>query len=667
MNAPIPKKAVSRPAAIDVQMVAPFHPSPSTPNLPGDNTFLSPPRNTFTSRPPKVPPRPSSAPPATTEFDNQFLTPTYGQDTPRTRGLRKGRRPTFAQGDSGSSVLSPPPPPLFRPTTFWRNTRRSGVTGASYSPSSHLIRRSTFIAAGLSLDKPVADLSALCVESRLLIPLSLPLLCIPQILASTVLHDIPPTPTFHVRRQYSGPDVTSSIDRWPDPTWGASTDSDATPSFHPEALAIGSDPDLALPRSTLSPASSVPSNKLAASSSTPLIHITALPAATTPGSKHRRLRHIKPFNTAYLAPIFALLGLSLGAIAGALLVRLRRYRQMKRGRVDSLEPGPKYTPPPGEESEDISISQNRLTEKNSRTFSFLGGRRLERRHSQTSSIPSWHGSKKDSWLKRVLGSRREGNTSLPDTRLSRANDRLSAFSEADPFLHTPHASRAPSSLGSGPPTPHGPVSPARALLSSSAFPPESALPDDEWGSVPHDSSMHKSIRRGILDHFKNGHRYRGGHKRADSDLNVGQVVDAVRNGYDPVPVVYDSPQRGRSLVRSGSIGSGLTMKKAVSGPGFRIVDEDPETQSQGSSWRWALPWSGTPKTLSAEDNLTPVPPRRSMTEKRSPRASPSHSRAGCSIETSSDEKALEKRSPQRSSSLDPFQMLLPPWTSITTW
>ena len=113
MNAPIPKKAVSRPAAIDVQMVAPFHPSPSTPNLPGDNTFLSPPRNTFTSRPPKVPPRPSSAPPATTEFDNQYLTPTYGQDTPRTRGLRKGRRPTFAQGDSGgSSVLSPPPPPL---------------------------------------------------------------------------------------------------------------------------------------------------------------------------------------------------------------------------------------------------------------------------------------------------------------------------------------------------------------------------------------------------------------------------------------------------------------------------------------------------------------------------------------------------------------------------
>lgn len=53
-----------------------------------------------------------------------------------------------------------------RPKTFWRHTRRSAVTAPSYSPSSYLIRRSTFIAAGLSLDKPHADLSALSVELR---------------------------------------------------------------------------------------------------------------------------------------------------------------------------------------------------------------------------------------------------------------------------------------------------------------------------------------------------------------------------------------------------------------------------------------------------------------------------------------------------------------------
>ncbi|THH10232.1 hypothetical protein EW145_g1452 [Phellinidium pouzarii] len=62
--------------------------------------------------------------------------------------------------------LTRPPPPLFRPKTFWRNTRRSALTGPSYSPSSYLIRRSTFIAAGLTFDKPQADLSALGVELR---------------------------------------------------------------------------------------------------------------------------------------------------------------------------------------------------------------------------------------------------------------------------------------------------------------------------------------------------------------------------------------------------------------------------------------------------------------------------------------------------------------------
>ncbi|KAF9267042.1 hypothetical protein L218DRAFT_985104 [Marasmius fiardii PR-910] len=63
--------------------------------------------------------------------------------------------------------LVKPPPPLHRPTTFWRRTPRSGVTSSSYSPSSHVIRRSTFVAAGLPFEKPMADLSALGVESRL--------------------------------------------------------------------------------------------------------------------------------------------------------------------------------------------------------------------------------------------------------------------------------------------------------------------------------------------------------------------------------------------------------------------------------------------------------------------------------------------------------------------
>jgi hypothetical protein len=70
----------------------------------------------------------------------------------------------YGYGKNGD--LLKPPPPLHRPTTFWRHTPRSGVTASSYSPSSHLVRRSTFVAAGLPFDRPMADLSALGVESR---------------------------------------------------------------------------------------------------------------------------------------------------------------------------------------------------------------------------------------------------------------------------------------------------------------------------------------------------------------------------------------------------------------------------------------------------------------------------------------------------------------------
>ena len=60
-----------------------------------------------------------------------------------------------------------------RPKLFWRNTTRPAVAGTFYA-SHHLIRRSTFIAASLRFDKPVADLSALGVESRVGIVVLLP-------------------------------------------------------------------------------------------------------------------------------------------------------------------------------------------------------------------------------------------------------------------------------------------------------------------------------------------------------------------------------------------------------------------------------------------------------------------------------------------------------------
>jgi hypothetical protein len=91
------------------------------------------------------------------------------------------RRRTSRERDDGSCRLTSPPPGLreshipctchllisgnvpVRPTTFWRNIPRSAVAKPDFSP---VIRRSTFIAAGIQVDGPLSGLSALGVETR---------------------------------------------------------------------------------------------------------------------------------------------------------------------------------------------------------------------------------------------------------------------------------------------------------------------------------------------------------------------------------------------------------------------------------------------------------------------------------------------------------------------
>ncbi|KAF8731513.1 hypothetical protein AX14_004762 [Amanita brunnescens Koide BX004] len=148
-----------------------------------DPNFLSPPVNTFKAagyRPHAKrhrPTRSQSAPPARLLEPTEQQTPSPPQpfvpDFPSTAINRSFPRRSFTSYSSeaiarkvGLGNLLPPPPPLLRPTTFWRKTRRSGVTAASYSPSYHLVRRSTFIAAGLDFDTPTDDLSAFSVENR---------------------------------------------------------------------------------------------------------------------------------------------------------------------------------------------------------------------------------------------------------------------------------------------------------------------------------------------------------------------------------------------------------------------------------------------------------------------------------------------------------------------
>ncbi|KAJ7218872.1 hypothetical protein B0H12DRAFT_1241535 [Mycena haematopus] len=159
-----------------------------------DSALLSPPINTWksrprsrteTQRPRHRPTRSQSAPPTQTTFMigpvdpfppasvDDFNVPVRSTVPVRKPPIR--RASTFGAGYSYSAEgmtlrggeLVRPPPPLLRPTTFWRKAHRSGVAAATYSPSAHLIRRSTYIAAGLTFDSPRHDLSALCVETRL--------------------------------------------------------------------------------------------------------------------------------------------------------------------------------------------------------------------------------------------------------------------------------------------------------------------------------------------------------------------------------------------------------------------------------------------------------------------------------------------------------------------
>ncbi|KAJ3933827.1 MAG: hypothetical protein NXY57DRAFT_769304 [Lentinula lateritia] len=119
--------------------------------------------------------KPFTAAPDTTTFDLHRLR-RYTSGSTYTSGTESGSSspsnsfsspPSYGYGKSKGGDLLRPPPPLHRPTTFWRRTPRSGVTASFYSPSSHLIRRSTFVAAGLPFESPMADISALGVESRI--------------------------------------------------------------------------------------------------------------------------------------------------------------------------------------------------------------------------------------------------------------------------------------------------------------------------------------------------------------------------------------------------------------------------------------------------------------------------------------------------------------------
>ncbi|CAK5263299.1 unnamed protein product [Mycena citricolor] len=166
-----------------------------------DIALLSPPMNTWKSPQNRHrPQRSQSAPPTQTSFRReeveirrtgspvddaifrpQQFPPGLIPDTSRINGIgsRQTPRRSVTAGHGGYAYVAEggmtmrggelvrPPPPLLRPSPFWRRAHRSALTPPAYAPASHLVRRSTFIAAGLPLDAPGHDARALCVESRL--------------------------------------------------------------------------------------------------------------------------------------------------------------------------------------------------------------------------------------------------------------------------------------------------------------------------------------------------------------------------------------------------------------------------------------------------------------------------------------------------------------------
>lgn len=122
--------------------------------------------------PPPTPPYSSRAY-ATTSTDLRIFTPHIesaglGISGPKSAPVSRSynaspRRPspfrshTMNDAVFGTGLIQPPSPSLLRPKSFWKNHPRSALTSLAWSPSSQVVRRSTFVAAGMNIDQGFWD------------------------------------------------------------------------------------------------------------------------------------------------------------------------------------------------------------------------------------------------------------------------------------------------------------------------------------------------------------------------------------------------------------------------------------------------------------------------------------------------------------------------------
>ncbi|OJT10613.1 hypothetical protein TRAPUB_12861 [Trametes pubescens] len=406
------------------------------------------------------------------------------------------------------------------------------------------------------------------------------------------------------------------------------------------------------------------------STSDTFIHITALPPANSSTSNTRARNSSqrgpsKPFNVAYLAPLFAILGGVAGALCTWFLYRFVPKCGVSRQRETLLEPGPCYTPP--SRFRQAGTPAPALIEEEDPT-----------RPSQASARPlldvdAIEEKKKGSWLSRAFSTRSRAAPKL----IERPSDSAEAGDEAedDPFLARSLAAGTPAA----PAACLGRQGTARTTFSQRLTSPDpyGALGDEEE-LAPYDTLRHKSIRRGILERLRMGTMRRPpapaeyergeteddsvaedidmspsvrltgkrrGHKRDDSDMKVADMRSRTTS-------TEDSVCRRPTLSRNRS-------ELVVSPPGFRLVLEDPisgalmsaptscnatPTKEEGSAWGLSFPWQPSPtKPRAGDDKFTALPVRRSQADKQSSSyASPSpSSRALSAISALDDDNTAD--------------------------
>ncbi|KAJ8464095.1 hypothetical protein ONZ51_g9831 [Trametes cubensis] len=493
-----------------------------------------------------------------------------------------------------------------------------------------------------------------------------------------------PTSTPHLRAPRQDLMTSTSIDWWPYPPWGAQTSSLLPTVINPTSTqgALDSSTAVEVTSTVLADAISTAStpdpsqsdSSLAATASSPgtVTHITALPPAKSSSVTRDRSSSKQGsnggFNIVYLAPLFAILGVLAGMLCTWLVYRHLEHRGGAglRRREQSLEPGPRYTPP-SRFRQSAGMPTQALPE--------------EDHPSQSCSRPlldvntESHG-RQGSWIARAFSKRSKVTHSPTDNAAPEVADE--APTEDDPFLDRPSATTSPV-----PSTSLGRRGTTRTTFSQRLTSPDpyGALSDEE-DAAPYETLRHKSIRRGILERLRLGSLRRPpaayepgrteeedvvcanaespirrpsgtrrGHKRDSSDVTIHTMRSPMRT-----LSAEDTPSRRPStLSRNPS-------ELVKSPPGFRLVVEDPESgdlmsappsrsasptkspnKEGASGWGWNLSWSASrspSKKSNGDDKFTALPVRRSLVDKRiSPCSSPSTSRIAVSITTSEETDA----------------------------